>query len=60
MRKGPDTEKAADQAFNQGLETRCGKDCPDRILIQGAPPTYRTGLNSDIANTVLAVTRGLQ
>ena len=44
MRKGPDTEKAADQAFNQGLETRCGKDCPDRILIQGAPPkqTCRT------------------
>ena len=29
--------KAADQAFNQGLETRGGKDCPDRFLIRGAP-----------------------
>ncbi len=39
MRKGPETDKAADQAFNRGLETRCGKDCPDRILLGRATET---------------------
>ena len=73
MRKGPDTEKAADQAFNQGLATRCGKDCPGRTAETNLPPCPgtmslvsgwirrgRDDLNSDIANTVLAITRGLR